>query len=130
QVPVVIILLFFIGASITLKCYMGTDKQCLIVDSTSDHEDADLCEGNANKRCTCGRFKLKCTADDAGCTDEERYKKTEKWAYTLGTKDECQEMVRNGKSNGLKQITCCDKNLSYLYLAVLWTVIEKADRGR
>ncbi|CAF1638503.1 unnamed protein product [Rotaria magnacalcarata] len=90
----------------TLQCYMGTDSQCFLMDTSYSQNGCG--DGIPVKNCVCAKYRVQCTPDDTACTTEEQRLKTVKWAYIMTTDQMCKQMKKMPEM--FRQQKCCKKN--------------------
>lgn len=95
-----LVICFCFSMTASLRCYTGTDKQCMISSNTHD------CGNGA--RCQCIKYKFQCTSDDTACTNQEKTNKAMKWAYSIVSQSTCEMMKR--VPNIYMNAECCSKD--------------------
>jgi hypothetical protein len=85
---------------LSIRCYTGTDRQCLLAPDITDCGSGDTCQ--------CAKYRFQCTEDDQACTKQEQLHKTTKWAYTIVASSTCQMILAT--PSVYEQAVCCSKN--------------------
>ncbi|CAF1454449.1 unnamed protein product [Rotaria magnacalcarata] len=96
--PVVFCLLF--PTTLSINCYSGTDKQCLLRKNMTD------C--GTNETCQCVSYRFTCSQSDANCTTDEQSTRAKKWAYKIVSKSVCETMKKS--TNDFSDVKCCLRN--------------------
>jgi len=100
QLLLIAVFCLFFPIILSIRCYTGTDRQCILTSNMSDCGSTEPCQ--------CVKYLFQCTQDDQACTKHERLNNIKKWAYTILPANICR--VLKTSSNGYEQVTCCSKS--------------------
>ncbi|CAF0991164.1 unnamed protein product [Adineta ricciae] len=64
-----------VGNTLAIRCYTGTDRQCILSPNTNDCGE--------NETCVCAKYRFQCAANDQACTQHEQTVHMKKWGYVI-----------------------------------------------
>ena len=95
-----VVFCFIVGNTLAIRCYTGTDRQCILSPNTNNCGE--------NETCVCAKYRFQCTANDQACTQHEQTVQTKKWSYVIIGKSTCQSL--RAAPSVYEDVTCCSKN--------------------
>jgi hypothetical protein len=75
----------YLTTVLSIQCYAGTDKQCLLM--------PDMTDCGEDETCQCAKYRFQCSEDDTACNEHEQKHKIKKWAYIITSGSTCQSML-------------------------------------
>ncbi|CAF1326102.1 unnamed protein product [Adineta steineri] len=88
--------LSFILTILSLQCYEGYGRDCII-------DDNENCGKGA--KCVCAKFRYNCSFMDLGCNEDERSRDAFIWGFMATSQEDCNNMTQ--PSYGFFNVTCC-----------------------
>lgn len=96
QLLFLIVFCLFFTTVLSLRCYGGTDRQCMLT------SDKNKCYSNTT--CYCAKYRFQCTPSDQNCSEYEQKNYVRKWAYGIVSDNAC-ELLK--KSRIYEDAICC-----------------------
>ncbi|CAF1337413.1 unnamed protein product [Rotaria sordida] len=85
------------ATTLSIRCYLGMDNECLLAPDAKDCGSGDACR--------CIKYRFTCTEDDDACNQQEKSAGTTKWVYSLTSESVC-EAYKDAISS-LSDMECC-----------------------
>ena len=100
RLPVIVVFCVCLTTVLSIRCYTGTDRNCLLAPDVTD------CDQGAT--CQCAKYRFQCTEGDQSCNEQEQSNQITKWAYAILSESTCQSIL--AAPSIYQDAQCCSTN--------------------